>query len=60
MDERQHVTQDARPSGASNRQRVLVKRTVSGRHKAIRFWRHFSRPPSSTSGVECGIGPVWT
>jgi len=37
----------------------LVKRRVRG-HKAIRFWRRFSRPPSSTSGVECGIGPVWT
>ena len=59
MNERQQVTQDARPSGASIRQRVFGEAMVRG-HKAIRFWRRSSRPPSSTSGVECGIGPVWT
>ena len=57
----EHMTQDARPSGAAIRQRVFggSERPAAGTDP-IRFWRRSSRPPSSMSGVECGIGPVWS
>jgi len=48
MNERQQVTQDARPSGASIRQRVFGE-AKGPRTQGDRL-APFSRPPSSTSG----------
>src|SRR5439155_26700591 len=53
-----HRTQGRAAQRAVNR--CSVHRPASRRHpaEAIRFWGRSSRPPSSTSGVASGTGPV--
>ncbi len=51
------MTQDAIPSGASTKQRVFGDQKKA---PGDPFLAPFFATPSSTSGVECGIGPVWS
>jgi hypothetical protein len=55
----EHMTQDARPSGASIRERVFGGANVQRPAQPDPFLAPFFETPSSTSGVEYGIGPVW-
>ena len=60
MTDRQQVTQDARPSGASIRQRVFGEATGQGTTKGDPFLAPFFETAIEHVWVECGIGPVWT